>query len=63
MITGARAGGSDLRGEISQATRTIADHGSGSAKAGIHKAALDYAAQDVGIDIATTQQQDAFLAS
>ncbi len=60
----ARPGGSDLRGEISESTGTIADHGSESAEATIsHQAALDDSAQDVGIDVAATQQQYAFFAS
>jgi len=55
----ARADGSDLRSEIGEAARPVADHRSETRKASVRdEAAFDDPAQDVRIDIAAAKQND-----
>ncbi len=55
----ARAGGGDLRGQIGQAARSIADHGGETREPSVRdEAALDHAAEDIGIDVAAAEEKD-----
>ncbi len=55
----ARAGRSDLGGEISETAGAIADHGGETAKAAVgDEAAFDDPAQDIRIDVAAAKQKD-----
>lgn len=59
----ARAGGSDLRGEIGETARAIADDSGESTKSSIgHQTAFDDAAEDVWIDVAAAKQEHALFA-
>src|SRR5450432_2824812 len=59
----ARAGGRDLRGEISQATRPIADHRREARKPPVSdEPALDDATQNVWIDIPAAEKKNNPLA-
>ena len=53
----------DLRRQIGQTTRAIADHGSESAESTIRdQTALDYATEHVWIDVAAAKQENHSLA-
>ena len=55
----ARPGRSDLRGEIGEAARAVADHSRESAQSAVgDEATFDHATEDVGIDVAAAKQKD-----
>ena len=59
----ARADRRDLRGEIGEAARPVADHGRETREPSVgHEAALDHAAEHVRIDVAAAEQKDDALA-
>ena len=55
--------GGDLRGEIGEAARTIADHGGETAEPAVgDEAAFDHAAEHIRIDVSAAEQEDDALA-